>query len=212
MARITARQAYTRARTKRDKRRLDLDRAMVEARNRYIKQLSDVVRLAEVENKGMVPATSRSKRSPALRRNQSLDNTKITDFFSKQTRGITTSSPKVISRPRSRSTNAIIDMNGIEIITIDDDDDVDEVVNNRSSDITPNNEEQAQITTSDSNIDNLPSELPDIKPFQQLTLSDLSNSFEEIMTKLNVDEDIEIVEMLPPIPLRDHPVHDIDDD
>lgn len=40
---------------------------------------------------------------------------------------------------------------------------------------------------------------------------DENNNDEEADIKFKVDEDVEIVEWLPPIPLRDHPVHEIND-
>lgn len=45
----------------------------------------------------------------------------------------------------------------------------------------------------------------------KLDVSNLGTSFEELNLKVHIDEDIEIVDMLPPIPLRNHPVYDIDE-
>lgn len=211
MARITARQAYTRAKLKRERRRHDLDKAMIEARDRYIRQLSDIGILVQDENTDQRSRPTRTnnnigsnnKRSPGLKRSLT-QNTKITDFFAVLSRG-RDNVPKFQACRRSSSSKlnvtSSLGQNAIEVITIDD---------SETETCDDNNNNSNQISK---HCDLIPQQIQsDVKPFQHLNISNLGTSFEELNLKVKVDEDIEIVEMLPPIPLRNHPVFELEED
>lgn len=207
MVRITARQAYTRSRSKRERKKVDIDKALVEARRRYIRQLSSLSDLTSDINNNFnddsenqrdrsnpQPMTSRSiTRKASSRRNTSDSlNKKITDFFSKTTH---LESVHKFRANHSLRTSSSINRDGIETITIYDSENDDNGGTSPDDSTTSND----ACPESSSSTETHPIKLESMQC--RLSLDGL---------KLRVDEEIEIVEMLPPIPLRDHPVFDVD--
>lgn len=227
MARITARQAYTRTRTKREQRKAESNRAILEARNRYIRQLSDVGLIVQNETNQMrsgpndntsgpskfdhTMQTASGKRKTRISKTN-VNNRKITDYFPILTKGRENiqKSPIPITRGnrlrffqvRRQSCSS---SDQVECITINSDCESDDDNNNNIKD---NSVAQAQATIENTICKIEPTNINQRK----LSLSKLDTSFGELNIKVIVDDDVEIVDMLPPIPLRDHPVHELDDD
>lgn len=184
MARITARQAHTRAKYKRNVKRNDTSKAHSEARNRYIRQLWNAGIAVQDENNEdrKIPPGKLINKEKGLRLQK---NSKITDFFTVKSARIQT-----MPDPRNHSKR-----NCIEIITLDNDDDDD--TSDRNNNMPPHLRE--------------PAEIKPLSHRRSINAADLGSSFRDLNLSVTVDEDIEIVEMLPPIPLRNHPVFDIDE-
>lgn len=221
MARVTARQAFTRAKSKRTKDKSASDRALLEARRRYIRQLGQVgiqvegaSQLMQEQDRPVSKAqTNIIKKRPSPTRNAAITSRKITDYFA------VTKNLDLITRvrkPMARITSTR-DQNGVEVITIDEDDSDIPDSNNNHDNNENNNISLETLNSSDwssSSGGSTPgsSKNGDIKPLRcKLDLSNLGKSFDELNLRVPIDEDIEIVDMLPPIPLRNHPVFDIDD-
>ena len=204
MARITARQAFTRAKSRQDKRKSELARTLLQARDRYINQLVT----AGISYRDENPFRNLSKRTlthpedsgrplqMAKRKAATANNKKITDYFPVTTEGrenvFKNSHTKRQSTSSRLNISSSFDLNGTEIITIGD-----------------SGSESFDDNNNHSNHHQLPQH--DVKPCQPLNVNNLNTSFQELNFSLQVDDDIEIVEMLPPIPLRDHPVFDLDE-
>lgn len=207
MARTTARQAFTRSRAKRVSNREAAAKAMKAAREKFLQQLS--VLGAAINQKSdkkpvTVPMENSNTRKPVLQ------NHKITEYYLVMSRGRENvpKSSRQIERtldihpnkslgrgetfnkgPLSSHISAGNSTVGHEVITLDDSDDDGEEAINRS---------QIMLGyTSDNNTSDMESSVE--SPFTDSNIS------------LRVGDDIEIVDMLPPIPLRDHPVVDLDD-
>lgn len=233
MARITARQAFTRSRARRENQRSEQARVINEARRKYIRQLTDLGLMA-TENRQVTNSSlddddssgSGSQKSEPSKfprklpihgrkirlRRGAENNKKITDYFTVQSRGrenlpkspqlivrtstnTTTTTPRQLSRTGTPSSTPRYSREGnihsdVEIVTLSDSDD-DSNDNTVSSIACHLSVKSEQFDNSDN-----PS-LPITSPFKDLSVK--------------VDEDIEIVDMLPPIPLREHPVFEIEE-
>lgn len=229
MARVTARQAFTRAKTRRERGKVESTRALVEAKRRYVRQLAQVgivvdgsSQMTEAQNQA---PKERSRRSAST--NQASHSKKITDYFSK-TRSLDLFSPKV---KQPLKTSSSFDPNGIECVTIYDSDNEPPDDNNNRGTATTSAPSIANANTShagseassiwDTSSDSGNSShaaydmrtSEEIKPkIARLDISNLGVSFDELQLKVKVDEDVEIVDMLPPIPLRKHEVFGVDED
>lgn len=158
------------------------------------------------------------------RRSGASDNKKITDYFS-SSKKLDLFMSSLTKKNKSPRTTSCIDPNGVEIVTIYDSDNEHDNNNNneRCLDNSENQQENCSsdhrhhISSSSHDSSEVNQSSPgspnslDVKPaICSLDLSNLGTSFEDLNLKIKVDEDIEIVEMLPPIPLRNHPVYDLD--
>lgn len=187
MARVTARQAFTRARTKRMRTRAEMNKNLVRQKNNYVQQLS---------NMGVDVKLPPSTRATVKRqtRNQEDTHKKITDYFASTNK----LEFKAMTKKTLR-TSSYIDTNGIEIITLEESD-----LENNNSTIDENDPRNVSGS--------LPGDFN--RSASDSTRTDNSifgSSLSDLDIKIKIDEDVEIVEMLPPIPLRDHPIHEIDD-
>jgi hypothetical protein len=170
MARITARQAFTRARARRIKSRTEQHKALMNQRNIFAQQL-------QAHEQSDAKTTRRSRRA------MDEKSKKITDYF------VTTN--KLCLGVKKMHTNS----KQIEVITIDCD---------------ANNNQDEGIENDPHNV-NSSSEFSDVSDNKSnIEVSHLGASLEDLGIEVKVEEDVEIVEILPPIPLRDHPVHEID--
>lgn len=148
--------------------------------------------------------TAQSKSSKTARQSNNNNNKKITDFFSVRGRESFVKSPIVLGRTKSliklSRHNPILSTpnESKEVICLDDSDDCDSQGSNSCS---------SEQSASDDKM------LTKLKLENTNMISSLPNLMK---TRLNndpssrVDEDVEIVEMLPPIPLRDHPTYYVD--
>lgn len=242
MARVTARQAFTRSRSKRLKEKADTDRSMLEARRRYVRQLSSVGIHVEGGSQSADDQVPASQRRPGRQIRQQSGFKKITDYFA-ATKSLEFS-PK---RKQPLRTSVSLDPNGIECVTIydSDNDSAESHDVNQPTHANDNNQENEKqhennndpgtsnanfSSTSDggtsgfwdtsSESGNSSKSAPastssalDIKPLiTKLDHSSLGVSFEDLKLKIRVEEDIEVVDILPPIPLRKHEIFDIDGD
>lgn len=219
MARITARHAFTRAKTKREKSKAELKKALLEARKRYVKQLSDVgIEVqggSQVEHAPKTVPRGRPRKEPLI--NAPIAAKKITDYFPR-TRTLEFM-PKV---KLPLLTSSSFDPNGIECVTIyDSDQDLCDDNNNTSYNRTTTNyrtsssfgDNKSDSSTSCNSSSIYTSSHPTIDTkliHAKLDISKLGTSFEDLELKVKVDQDVEIVDMLPPIPLRKHQIFDID--
>lgn len=200
MARITARQALTRARSRRDKRREETSRAMAEAKTNYLRKLSNigimVPNQSNQENRANEQSNDNKPKIGRPRKNVE-NNLKITDFFPVHSRGRENlpKSPQV-SKHMTR-------IGEVDVVTISDSEDDNEI----SAHCNPQNLQKCDHNKSElSKSTLLKKEPPDVKAeFKQ-------GGSLEISTSLRLDQDVEIVTILPPIPLRDHPLYDLEDD
>lgn len=235
MVRITARQAFTRAKTRREKGKIDTNKALVEARRRYVRQLADVgiefqgaSQLSQLAQPSTSEeATTKGRGRKPIQHHQQPGTKKITDYFCK-TRTLEFN-PRV---KQPLKTSSSFDPNGIECVTIYDSDN-EACVGNNNMDIqndnvlnTPQRSTSYDSagnsfweTSSDSNNSNqvqLGSRQPSTEDFKplvaKLDISNLGVSFEDLKLKVKVNEDVEIVDMLPPIPLRKHEIYELEDD
>lgn len=231
MARVSARQAYTRAKSKRQKTRAESQKAMVEARLKYVKQLTILGVSAEQLHESKRSPRSRTRQTASTSDN--MGSKKITDYFP-VTRNLDLMHKVKSSKPMFSSS---LDPSGVETITIYDSEQEDNPDNddNNNNSATTNNSNNSGGSNSINN-ENLntswhsslwdssyesnncdQSTLPakntaqtDLKPFRS-KVDNLGTSLQELKLKFQVDEEIEIVEMLPPIPLRNHPVFEVDE-
>lgn len=173
MARITARQAFSRVRAKR--RPIDMANPSRVMRQSYMINRTVAIPQGNETNQ------ENHLRRPQTRRADSIESTpkknmRITDFFYK------TSSPRAAFGMKNRiQTTSEIGRDGIETITIHESD-------NDCSRITPTD---SPLSNNTCNI-----QCTDIK--------------RERSSSQSHEDDVLIIEVLPPIPLRDHPVHNID--
>jgi len=229
MARTTARQAFTRARSRREKGRYEATKTRLAARTKYLQLMSDLKEIAETQSatnssrsaNALRPASQEidnslpqaSSKSRARSRKNVSQNTKITDYYTVLSRGrenMSKSPPhetrsQILLRP-SRGENptdhrkaqgitsnrAVID--NPETITISD------------SEETDGGHVTNVFTDRRMKFDPDPANPSDASPLVKLNVS-----FKDLNVSVKVDEDIEIVDMLPPICLRDHPVVDLED-
>jgi len=201
MVRTTARQAYTRSRASRERKRVESTRELVEGRRKYIRQLASLRDLsygnnntAPHDNPQPDRTTSKPSTSKSTVRNRAEDlRKKITDFFPK------VSHPEYlltkIRSSRPIHTTSFVDPDGTETITIHDSEDDENV--RTSPDVSLSAQQFSSGTSS---------------PYEQSVKAEpvQSNLSLDGLT-LRLEEDIEIVDILPPIPLRDHPVFDLDE-
>lgn len=227
MARVTALLAYSRAKTKRQNDKNETSRALIKARSRFVRQLWGV---GNFNGNGPNPAQDSD---PPLRgrgrrpsSNYQLSGMKkITDYFNK-TRSLEFT-PRV---KQPLKTSSSFDQNGIECVTIYDSDnepyDNNNNMSNYNLDSDLNNleanmscgtgESSSWDTDSESDNGNQRPSRPfkideDVKPqVARFDVGHLGVSFDDLQLKAGVDEDVEIVEILPPIPLRQHVVYDIE--
>lgn len=251
MARITARQAQTRSRTRRENTRSRAKNAREEIRQNYLRQVAELRdRIRASQSSGadeMKPPAGpqdddndndSANNWPAKIRLQKVSNTKkvsrranhnnrkITDFFqifSRSRENIPKSPPPLppIIRPQSQGRlgpriEPLISRNStdIEVITISSDsdsssqcdqDEEDEDDYSGDEDAYGHDAKQAESPDSPPSTHPNPDTL-DCKPL--IIPSD--KFFARLNTSMAADDDLEIVDMLPPISLRDHPVVDLE--
>lgn len=220
MARVTARQAFTRARSKKFQ---ELDRKAKElrqAKQRFFQQILGVVNTKNnkpSERKPVSQLPSSSSLSSTLvtssnKHNQML-NHKITEYYSVKAKGrenVPQTPPRLgrnIRQHRNKSNNntynSSIDGDPI-VITIEDTDDeqdldTDNEVENDIQDRLSQDYKTSEDTSDDERDEcGSTSGRPLESPFMDPNFS------------IKLEEDLEIVDMLPPIALRDHPVIDLD--
>lgn len=224
MARITAREAFFKAKSKRLRTQTLKPRPPANS----IRQLSRIsenvlnVRPRSDSSSSQFETDSMSSTSTTVTRSArkvskkeiAKDNKKITDYYPVASRGrenlamspistishLTTSMAlnSTSGRPKRspKKMPAIQKQRKVEIVTICDTDDEDDIVRSNRL-ITEKLKQSEKICQLD------------LK--HSIKLSDPEGIKQEL-TDCTGDADIEIVEVLPPIPLRDHPIYDLDDE
>lgn len=238
MGRITARLASTRARSRRENKREETTRTLQEARTRYINQLSGLGIMRNPESRLLIQSNENSISESTISDNREAkpkslprgkiqlrkaaeDNRKITDYYQLIHRGrenLVKSPLHIIRAPSAsdRLSNSSVFTNyerpklnmttrrssrnsgstDVEVITLTDSEDCEEN-NNCSSNRIPE----------------VKYKLPPAERIECSSSLVSETSFKDLNIEgVKIDEDIEIVEMLPPIPLRDHPLVDLEED
>lgn len=216
MVRVTARQAQvrTRAKTRKFQERDDRAQILNRAREKYLHQLSilGVAFRAHNDKKPLINNnTSRTKKPPT-------PNHKITDYYSVRSRGRENvpQTPPQVGRNQRHSTGKITSAsNGSTdgkwplVITLGDTDDESE------TDIESDIPDSPRSETNDENeeyVQSNPSTIETETPARNLTQRSIESPFSDPNFSIRLDEDLEIVDMLPPIALRDHPVFDLEEE
>lgn len=228
MARVTARTAYTRARSRRENSRAETTRQVAEARSRYVQQMADLASIsAKVANTENLPTAQKIKLSTkceAMFKKAAAENRKITDYYHVLSKGRENvpKSPSQIARVRRISTPHMMapivrrprpvsnvscsspcnsdHIDDVECITISDTEE-----DTLGSSIA---HENSEINNNENDTSGTPRRRTPVK--SEILNSPLAKiSPEEITAK--IDDDIEITDILPPIPLRDHPVYEVEE-
>lgn len=212
MARVTARQAFTRAKVRRTLARASNSRNLNESTKGFANQVSRLGALKLTQQHisgpsiedannnllGGLAAATVSKRSSrkATKSSITAHNRKITDYYPVLLRGRENvpKSPQQVVSPRLRGPQPSFQEH-IEVITIDSSD---EESNQHSS---PSTSDTFRMKTE-----------PLDHKCQLPQALGLKISFDNLNIDSKLDEEIEIVDMLPPIPLRKHEIFDIEAD
>lgn len=222
MARVTARQAFTRSRTKKFQERDQKAKELKLAKQKFIQQILGVVNARnnrQPSERKPVSQTSTSSSSTSSNNKHQVLNHKITDYYSVKAKGrenVPQTPPRLgrnlKQQQRKKDSNSFHD-SSIDseplIITIGDTDDEEEEEDLKTDNEAENNVQdrlsQDYKTSEDSSYDERDEN-------GSTSGSQLESPFVDPNFSIKVEEDLEIVGMLPPIALRDHPVIDLDEE
>lgn len=235
MARVTARKAYLKAKERQEgkrnkvaaKAKKHLDPSNLEQPQQVENPLDQ--ELSSQDNKSIFASTKRTRARKGLENNR-----KITEFYQilKRGRENLPKSPRVTRSPNvprmlevsniiqassivssTRLTKALPDDPSDEVITIDDsDDDSDDAQRSQATqDGCDTRLTEPEISLNNSQFSGLETKLKLEEDPSCPSPSCKLESFKDLKVEANTDEDVEVLDVLPPIPLRDHPVFDLDD-
>lgn len=216
MARVTARQAQVRTRAKAKKFQERDERAQIlnQAREKYLRQLSILGVALRVQNdkKPLINNNTSSAKKPPT------TNHKITDYYSVRSKGRENVplTPPLVGRnqrqPRAKITSCINGSTDGEwplVITLGDTDD------ESDTEVEDDTSSRLHSETNEENDEDLRSNpsISETEPFAgNISHTSMLSPFIDPNFSIKLDEDLEIVDMLPPIALRDHPVVDLEED
>lgn len=206
MVRVTARQAFTRSRVKKLHERDERAKQLNVAKKKF-QQLQLSVLGVSIKSRGP------KKANQALNSNKTITpNRKITDYYSVRSRGtenIPLSPPQVGRSPeylsRKLDMSIYIPADGQPIvITLDDTDEEseNEIIQERLR-FCERSDDYSSRNPSISSDEPKPN-VEDTSP------TPLRSPFNDPNFSIKLEDDLEIVDILPPIPLRDHPVVDLE--